>query len=243
MYDAVVIESRSAPSNTVSFFDHASDLILHPGRNVARPSARISIGDALIQILRAGSTGDYLVRWGLCIAPNTHAQVFPFRRIEAGSDHKYFNGLVLKSICGRRVSSSSATWLPLETIWFVLRSIFTIISYSYPATVHSKTDHVSPPFMLQVPMRDSVHQLQTNAFKATSEIAKYGVQVHKFVSTRPLDNSERSALATNDSSDIDLSIPENRPDIDSVHAPSNVSDIDLPGKGIFWLNAFLFRPK
>lgn len=106
--------------------------------------------------------------------------------------------------------------------------------------------------MFQVPMRDSVHQLQTNAFKATIELAKYvfagrGLFSHPlelrstFVPTRLLD--EHSALAINDPSELDGSVPENRPDIEFMHIPSNVSDVDLPGKGIFTLNTVLIRPK
>ena len=101
-------------------------------------------------------------------------------------------------------------------------------------------------------MRDSIHQLQSNAFKATVELAKYvlagrGLFSHPlelrstFVPTRLLD--EHSALAINDPSELDASVPENRPDIEFMHIPSNVSDVDLPGKGIFTLNTVLIRPK
>ena len=106
--------------------------------------------------------------------------------------------------------------------------------------------------MFQVPMRDSIHQLQTNGFKATVELAKYvlagrGPSPHPlelrstFVPTRLLD--EHSALVAGDPSELDASVPENRPDIDFMHIPSNVSDVDLPGKGTFTLNTVLIRPR
>lgn len=106
--------------------------------------------------------------------------------------------------------------------------------------------------MFEVPMRDSIHQLQANPLKATIELAKYviagrGLFSHPlelrstFVPTRLLD--EHSTLVSNDPSDLDASIPENRPDIEFMHIPSNVSDFDLPGKGIFTLNTVLIRPK
>ncbi|KAI1795254.1 alcohol oxidase [Ganoderma leucocontextum] len=121
-----------------------------------------------------------------------------------------------------------------------------------PAVGSHLQDHVGLPVMFQVPMRDSIHRLQTNPLKATIELGKYviagrGLFSHPlelrstFVPTRLLD--EDSSLVPSDPRDLDASIPENRPDIEFMHIPSNVSDVDLPGKGIFTLNTVLTRPK
>ncbi|PIL26413.1 hypothetical protein GSI_12170 [Ganoderma sinense ZZ0214-1] len=104
------------------------------------------------------------------------------------------------------------------------------------------------PVMFQVPMRD---QLQTNVFKATVELAKYilagrALFSHPlelrstFVPTRLL--NKHSALVVADPSDLDASVP-NRPNIEFMHIPSNVSDVDLPDKGIFSFNTVLICPE
>lgn len=106
--------------------------------------------------------------------------------------------------------------------------------------------------MFQVPIRDSIHQLQTDPLKAAVELSKYllagrGLFSHPlelmstFVPTRLL--SEDSTLSPNDSQDLDASIPENRPDIEFMHIPCNCAEFDIPDTGIFTLNTVLIRPK
>ncbi|EJF60335.1 alcohol oxidase [Dichomitus squalens LYAD-421 SS1] len=121
-----------------------------------------------------------------------------------------------------------------------------------PAVGGHLQDHVGLPIMFEVPMRDSVHQLQTNPLKAAVEFGKYlvagrGILSHPlelmstFVPTRLLD--EDLSLSTNDARELDASIPKNRPDIEFMHIPSNSTQYDIPGKGIFTLNTVLIRPK
>ncbi|EJF60327.1 hypothetical protein DICSQDRAFT_63293, partial [Dichomitus squalens LYAD-421 SS1] len=92
-----------------------------------------------------------------------------------------------------------------------------------PAVGNHLQDHVGLPIMFEVPMRDSVHQLQTNPLMAAVEFGKYlvagrGILSHPlelmstFVPTRLLD--EDLSLSTHDARELDASIPKNRPDIE-----------------------------
>ena len=118
--------------------------------------------------------------------------------------------------------------------------------------IHVQQDHAGLPIMFEVPMRDSIHQLQTNPLKAVVEFGKYlvagrGILSHPlelmstFIPTRLLD--DHSSLAARDPRDLDASVPENRPDIELMHIPSNCTEYDIPGKGIFTLNTVLIHPK
>lgn len=105
--------------------------------------------------------------------------------------------------------------------------------------------------MFQVPMRDSIQQLQANPLKAVVEFGKYvvakrGLLSHPlelmstFIPTRLL--SEDGILMANAPSDLDASIPANRPDIEYMHIPSNATSQNIPKTGIFTLNTCLIRP-
>ena len=107
--------------------------------------------------------------------------------------------------------------------------------------------------MFEVPINDSIHQLQTSSFKAVVELSKY-VLAGKGLFSHPLElmstfipthllYSEDSLLNKDDPGKLDASVPENRPDIEFMHIPSNCADFDIPGKGIFTLNTVLIRPK
>ncbi|KAI0742344.1 alcohol oxidase [Daedaleopsis nitida] len=121
-----------------------------------------------------------------------------------------------------------------------------------PAVGSFLQDHVGVPLTYEVPMTDSLHQLEASPLKAVQEAIKYLVTSRgllsfpfqassTFVASRLIDESYAVPKATPD--DLDTSVPENRPDIEIMHLTNNATDYDIQGKGIFTLLVAHIRPQ
>ncbi|KAI0633939.1 alcohol oxidase [Trametes polyzona] len=121
-----------------------------------------------------------------------------------------------------------------------------------PAVGNHLQDHIGVPLTYQVPMSDSLHQLENNIFSAIGAAITYiftgrGLfsspfqSVTSMIPTRLLD--DRSQLVVNDPSELDASVAKNRPDLELMPLANNCTDADIPGKGIFTLLPTLILPK
>ena len=102
-------------------------------------------------------------------------------------------------------------------------------------------------------MGDSLHELEVRPLKAITELVKYLVAGRgtlgrpfqtesSFIPTRLLD--ENYNLSVKDPSDLDASVPDNRPDIEFMHIANNCADTDHePRKGVYSFLLTLVRPK
>ncbi|KAL1937370.1 hypothetical protein VTO73DRAFT_13776 [Trametes versicolor] len=122
-----------------------------------------------------------------------------------------------------------------------------------PAVGNHLQDHIGVPLTYQVPMSDSLHQLENNIFSAIGAALTYiftgrGLfsspfqSVTSLLPTRLLDDRTGRIIAP-DPSALDPSIPANRPDLEFMPLANNCTDADIPGKGIFTFLPTLILPK
>ncbi|KAI0752883.1 alcohol oxidase [Daedaleopsis nitida] len=121
-----------------------------------------------------------------------------------------------------------------------------------PAVGSYLQDHVGVPVDFEVPLSDSLHELQVRPFKAVVEFLKYLLtgsgrlsrplqSWSTFIPTHLLDDD--CVLSNQESSTLDTSLPDNRPDIELMHLPNNCTDTeDNPVKGIYTFLLTLVRP-
>ncbi|KAJ8473650.1 hypothetical protein ONZ51_g7726 [Trametes cubensis] len=116
-------------------------------------------------------------------------------------------------------------------------------------------DHIAVPLTFEAPIHDSIHELEVNPWKVIKELAKYTLTGHG-VFSYPFQaitiylpsqllakDASKVSLSTDQSDTLDTSVLANCPDLEIMPAPSNCTDHDIPGKGIFTLMAGLIRPK
>ncbi|KAH9899160.1 alcohol oxidase [Cubamyces lactineus] len=114
-------------------------------------------------------------------------------------------------------------------------------------------DHIAVPLTFEAPMHDSIHSLEVSPWKVIKELAKYtftgqGVFSYPFQAiTMYLPSQllapDASKVSTAKPETLDTSVLANCPDLEIMPAPSNCTDHDIPGKGIFTLMVGLIRPK
>ncbi|TFK81138.1 GMC oxidoreductase [Polyporus arcularius HHB13444] len=124
--------------------------------------------------------------------------------------------------------------------------------HDLPAVGNYLQDHIGVPLTFQVPITDSLHELEVSPLKAGAELVKYvftgrGMFSLPFqasctvVPSRLLDAD--GSFSSKDPKELDASVPENRPEIELMHLTSNSIDYDIPGKGLFTLLVAHIRPK
>lgn len=154
--------------------------------------------------------------------------------------------LVRRSISLPRVFLFSVTCLPWEATSYVLA-----ISLSAGSHGLTQQDHIGVPLTFEVPMNDSLHELEASPMKVIKELVKYFITGQSMLSlpfqasttllaSRLLDNNHAVSTAT--PQQLDGSLPENRPDIEIMHLTNNSTDYDIPNKGIFTLLVAHIRP-
>ncbi|EJF60344.1 alcohol oxidase [Dichomitus squalens LYAD-421 SS1] len=121
-----------------------------------------------------------------------------------------------------------------------------------PAVGSYLQDHIGVPLTFEVPIEDSLHILEVSPARVVKELLKYlitgrGALSHPFqtastfIPSRLLD--DKSTVSVKDSSDLDASIPANRPDIEFMYIGNNCTDTDIPRTGLFTLLSANIRPK
>ncbi|KAI0312853.1 alcohol oxidase [Amylostereum chailletii] len=121
-----------------------------------------------------------------------------------------------------------------------------------PGVGSNMQDHVGLPVMYEVPLNDSLHEMQSNPLKAVKELVRYLVtgrgtfsqpfmQTSIFVPTRLL--NANSEITTHDRRELDASSADHRPDIEIMPIANNCADVVIDGKGIFSFLTALIRPK
>ncbi|EIW56999.1 alcohol oxidase [Trametes versicolor FP-101664 SS1] len=122
-----------------------------------------------------------------------------------------------------------------------------------PAVGNHLQDHIGVPLTYQVPMSDSLHQLENSIFSALKAAFTYVVtgrglfsspfqSITSLIPTRLLDDHTGRIVAP-DPSALDASISANRPDLELMPLANNCTDADIPGKGVFTLLPTLVLPK
>ncbi|KAI0753766.1 alcohol oxidase [Fomes fomentarius] len=124
-----------------------------------------------------------------------------------------------------------------------------------PAVGNYLQDHIGVPLTFEVPMTDSLHELEASTFKVVKEITKYLLTGHgqlslpfqssaTFLASQLLSDSLVISIPKSSSENLlDTSIPSNRPDIEIMHLTVNSTDYDIPKKGIFTLLVAHILPK
>ncbi|KAI0820493.1 alcohol oxidase [Trametes gibbosa] len=123
-----------------------------------------------------------------------------------------------------------------------------------PAVGNHLQDHIGVPLTYQVPMSDSLHQLQNNIFSAIKAAVTYiftgrGLfsspfqSVTSMIPSRLLNDESQVVVPADDASALNASLPRNRPDLELMPLANNCTDADIPGKGIFTLLPTLVLPK
>ena len=108
------------------------------------------------------------------------------------------------------------------------------------------------PIAIQVPIHDSLHQLETNPLKAALEFIKYIItgggalarpfqNVSSFFPSRLLDSNY--TISSERLHSLEARLPENRPDIEFMHIANNCADVDTDNIGVFTLAVTLIRPQ
>lgn len=108
------------------------------------------------------------------------------------------------------------------------------------------------PLTFEVPINDSLHELEASPLKVVKELVKYLITGYSqlslpmqgsatFLASRLLDKDY--AVSNASAKDLDTSLPSNRPDLEIMHITSNATDYDIPGKGIFTLLVAHITPK
>nr|VWO94148.1 Alcohol oxidase [Ganoderma boninense] len=121
-----------------------------------------------------------------------------------------------------------------------------------PAVGSYLQDHIGVPLTFEVPISESLHILEVSPMRIVKELLKYlvtgrGALSHPFqtastfIPSRLLD--DKSVVSPKGSSDLDASIPENRPDIEFMYVGNNCTDTDIPRTGLFTLLSANIRPK
>ena len=107
--------------------------------------------------------------------------------------------------------------------------------------------------MFEVPITDTMHHIETSTSKQVLELLKYLISgrgifsaslqnCSTFIPSRLLDDN--ATLSVADPRDLDISNPENCPDIELMHIPHNSTECDAdPRLGIYSLMVSLIRPK
>ncbi|KAI0327592.1 GMC oxidoreductase [Cubamyces sp. BRFM 1775] len=124
-----------------------------------------------------------------------------------------------------------------------------------PGVGNHLQDHIAVPLTFEAPMHDSIHELEASPWKVIKELTKYTLTGHgvfsypfqaitmylpsKLLST----DGSRVTLPADKPEALDTSVLANCPDLEIMPAPSNCTDHDIPGKGIFTLMVGLIRPK
>ncbi|OJT12267.1 L-sorbose 1-dehydrogenase [Trametes pubescens] len=114
-----------------------------------------------------------------------------------------------------------------------------------PAVESHLQDHIGVPLTYEVPMSDSLHQLENNIFSALKAALTYVVtgrglfsspfqSITSLIPTRLLDGHAHRVVAP-EPSVLDASVPANRPDLELMPLANNCTDADIPGKGVFTL--------
>ncbi|CDO76592.1 GMC oxidoreductase [Trametes cinnabarina] len=121
-----------------------------------------------------------------------------------------------------------------------------------PAVGSYLQDHISVPLTYEVPLSDSLHQLENSTFAALKAVASYllagrGILSAPFQNVTSLVPSwlldDDSRVVAHDPTDLDATVPGNCPDIELMPIANNCTDADIPGKGVFTLLPTLIRPK
>ncbi|KAI0640905.1 alcohol oxidase [Trametes meyenii] len=121
-----------------------------------------------------------------------------------------------------------------------------------PAVGKHLQDHIGVPLTYEVPMSDSLHQLENSTFAAIKAALTYFItgrglfsspfqSVTSLIPSRLLDDNLR--VVSHDPAELDASVPLNRPDIELMPIGNNCTDADIPHKGIFTLLPALILPK
>ncbi|KAI0690392.1 alcohol oxidase [Cerioporus squamosus] len=121
-----------------------------------------------------------------------------------------------------------------------------------PAVGSHLSDHMGVPVAFEVPLSDSLHQLEESPLKALVELARY-VLTGRGAFSRPFQNSstfvpsrlldDTGSISSKDPRELDASLPENRPDIELMHIAHDCGDYDVSGKGVYSMLVTLVRPK
>lgn len=104
----------------------------------------------------------------------------------------------------------------------------------------------------EVPLKDSLHHMQYSPLRVVTELIKYMIwgtgllsfsfqNVSTFFPTRLLD--ETLTIAKDDPRNHDTTDPDNRPDIEFMHIPSDCAWVITPGRGAYSYLLTLIRPK
>ncbi|KAI0365825.1 alcohol oxidase [Pilatotrama ljubarskyi] len=122
-----------------------------------------------------------------------------------------------------------------------------------PAVGSHLQDHIGVPLTYEVPMSDSLHQLENSKIAAIKAALNYlltgrGLFSNPFQSMTimvptHLLNDNHSRVIISDPAEVDASVPSKRPDIELMPLGLNSTDADIPGKGIFTLLPTLILPK
>ncbi|KAI0753767.1 alcohol oxidase, partial [Fomes fomentarius] len=121
-----------------------------------------------------------------------------------------------------------------------------------PAVGSYLQDHIGVPLTFEVPINDSLHELEVSPLKVVKELVKYLFTGYSqlslpmqgsatFLASRLLDKDH--AVSNASAKDLDTSLPSNRPDLEIMHITNNATDYDIPGKGIFTLLVAHITPK
>ncbi|TBU36546.1 alcohol oxidase [Dichomitus squalens] len=121
-----------------------------------------------------------------------------------------------------------------------------------PAVGAYLQDHIGVPLTYEVPLSESLHQLEANPLKALQEFIKYlltgrGMLSHPFQEASAFVPTwllkDDCSLPIVDLRELDATVPENRADLELMHLGNNCTDADIPGKGLSTLLPTLIRPK
>ncbi|KAH9938978.1 alcohol oxidase [Epithele typhae] len=125
-----------------------------------------------------------------------------------------------------------------------------------PAVGSHLSDHMGVPVAVEVPIKDSLHQLEVSPLTAVKEVLKYAT-TGRSVLARPFQNlsaffpsrlvdpaSHAVSPGPDGAADLDARVPANRPDIEMMLLTNNCADVDTPkGVGVFTLAVALVRPR
>lgn len=118
--------------------------------------------------------------------------------------------------------------------------------------LNPQADHMAVPVSMQVPIQDSIHQLEVSPLSVILEVFKYLISgggvlgrpfqnASSFFPTRLLDASH--AISTASTENLDVRVPGNRPDIEFMHFTLNTAEVETPGVGAYSFLVTLIRPK
>ncbi|KAM5541494.1 hypothetical protein V8D89_004684, partial [Ganoderma adspersum] len=121
-----------------------------------------------------------------------------------------------------------------------------------PAVGNYLQDHLCIPMGWEVPLQDSLHHMQYSPLRVITELFRWMIwgtgllsfsfqNVSTFFPTQLLD--ETFTIAKDDPRNHDTADPDNRPDIEFMHIPSDCAWVIAPRRGAHSYLLTLIRPK